>query len=165
VKTVSVPTSPATTSATARNLRPSSEGIMPSTVPVDPSPPDLPAVIADEHNYVRPRAIPAPGIDAYVWAKPPGESDGSATLSPIRGFNPMCDPTYGGGIANDFKPSNAVPGAPTAANDSPHIGCAGSAGDAICHNTCGTTCRRQSHLINDKWRTHHVQTRRGLNCV
>jgi cellulose 1,4-beta-cellobiosidase len=60
----------------------------------------------------RPRAAPAPGIDAYVWAKPPGESDGSATPSPIKGFNPMCDPTYGGGIANGYKPSTAAPGAP-----------------------------------------------------
>lgn len=60
----------------------------------------------------RPRANPAPGIDAYVWAKPPGESDGSATPTSIRGFNPMCDPTYRGGIANGFKPSTAAPGAP-----------------------------------------------------
>lgn len=60
----------------------------------------------------RPRANPAPGIDAYVWIKPPGESDGSATPSSIRGFNPMCDPTYSGGIGNGFKPSTAMPGAP-----------------------------------------------------
>jgi cellulose 1,4-beta-cellobiosidase len=60
----------------------------------------------------RPRAHPEPGIDAYVWAKPPGESDGSATPSPIRGFNPMCDPTYGGNTANGFNPSTALPGGP-----------------------------------------------------
>jgi cellulose 1,4-beta-cellobiosidase len=33
----------------------------------------------------RPRAVPAPGIDACVWAKPPGESDGSAMPSPGLG--------------------------------------------------------------------------------
>lgn len=60
----------------------------------------------------RPRANPAPGIDAYVWVKPPGESDGSATPSSIRGFNRMCDPTYGGGVANDYHPTTAAPGAP-----------------------------------------------------
>lgn len=60
----------------------------------------------------RPRATPAPGIDAYVWVKPPGESDGSATPSSIRGFNPMCDPTYRGNIANGYKPSTAMPGGP-----------------------------------------------------
>lgn len=49
----------------------------------------------------RPRATPAPGIDAYVWVKPPGESDGAASLElsydpldPAKGFDRMCDPTY-----------------------------------------------------------------------
>ena len=32
----------------------------------------------------RPRAAPAAGIDAYVWIKPPGESDGSSTPDPER---------------------------------------------------------------------------------
>jgi cellulose 1,4-beta-cellobiosidase len=59
-----------------------------------------------------PRADPGAGIDAYVWAKPPGESDGTGMPSPIRGFNPMCDPTYGGGIANDYHPSTALPNGP-----------------------------------------------------
>lgn len=62
----------------------------------------------------RPRANPAPGIDAYAWIKPPGESDGSAEPSPIRGFNRMCDPTYGGGVSSGFKPTLAAPGAPDA---------------------------------------------------
>ncbi|MFE6485778.1 glycoside hydrolase family 6 protein, partial [Streptomyces sp. NPDC057757] len=30
----------------------------------------------------RPKAAPAAGIDAYVWIKPPGESDGSSTAIP-----------------------------------------------------------------------------------
>ena len=37
----------------------------------------------------RPRAEPAPGIDAYFWVKPPGESDGSSDPSGPR-FDPMC---------------------------------------------------------------------------
>ncbi len=37
----------------------------------------------------RPRADPAPGIDAYYWVKPPGESDGSSDPQGPR-FDPMC---------------------------------------------------------------------------
>lgn len=37
----------------------------------------------------RPRADPAPGVDAYFWVKPPGESDGSSDPSGPR-FDPMC---------------------------------------------------------------------------
>ncbi len=37
----------------------------------------------------RPRAAPAPGIDAYFWIKPPGESDGSSDPAGPR-FDPMC---------------------------------------------------------------------------
>ncbi len=47
----------------------------------------------------RPQADPAahPHLDAYVWVKPPGESDGSSTEIPNdegKGFDRMCDPTY-----------------------------------------------------------------------
>jgi cellulose 1,4-beta-cellobiosidase len=48
----------------------------------------------------RPTVAPAPGIDAYVWVKPPGESDGVATAGiidptdPAKGFDRFCDPTY-----------------------------------------------------------------------
>ena len=43
----------------------------------------------------RPRSAPAAGIDAYVWIKPPGESDGAS--QPIdndegKGFDEMCAP-------------------------------------------------------------------------
>jgi cellulose 1,4-beta-cellobiosidase len=37
----------------------------------------------------RPRAEPAPGIDAYFWVKPPGESDGVADATQPR-FDPEC---------------------------------------------------------------------------
>jgi cellulose 1,4-beta-cellobiosidase len=63
----------------------------------------------------RPRAAPATGIDAYVWIKPPGESDGSSTMIPNdegKGFDRMCDPTYTGNPRNNNNPSTALPGAP-----------------------------------------------------
>lgn len=48
----------------------------------------------------RPTIAPEPGIDAYVWIKPPGESDGVAMAGvidptdPAKGFDRFCDPTY-----------------------------------------------------------------------
>ncbi|MDQ7907877.1 glycoside hydrolase family 6 protein [Phytohabitans sp. ZYX-F-186] len=63
----------------------------------------------------RPRANPATGIDAYVWVKPPGESDGSSTEIPNnegKGFDRMCDPTYGGNARNGNNATGALSGAP-----------------------------------------------------
>ncbi|GAA1634092.1 glycoside hydrolase family 6 protein [Actinoplanes couchii] len=63
----------------------------------------------------RPTAAPAAGIDAYVWVKPPGESDGSSTLIPNdegKGFDRMCDPTYTGNARNGNSMSGALAGAP-----------------------------------------------------
>jgi cellulose 1,4-beta-cellobiosidase len=63
----------------------------------------------------RPRAAPATGIDAYVWIKPPGESDGSSTAIPNdegKGFDRMCDPTYGGNPRNNNNMTGAKPNAP-----------------------------------------------------
>ncbi len=63
----------------------------------------------------RPRANPATGIDAYVWVKPPGESDGSSEEIPNnegKGFDRMCDPTYGGNARNGNNPSGALANAP-----------------------------------------------------
>jgi len=37
----------------------------------------------------RPRAAPAPGVDAYLWVKPPGESDGASEPS-ASGYDPAC---------------------------------------------------------------------------
>jgi cellulose 1,4-beta-cellobiosidase len=37
----------------------------------------------------RPRAAPAPGIDAYFWVKPPGDSDGSSDPTSAQ-FDPEC---------------------------------------------------------------------------
>jgi cellulose 1,4-beta-cellobiosidase len=63
----------------------------------------------------RPTAAPATGIDAYVWIKPPGESDGSSSLIPNnegKGFDQMCDPTYTGNARNGNSLSGALPNAP-----------------------------------------------------
>jgi cellulose 1,4-beta-cellobiosidase len=63
----------------------------------------------------RPRAAPNSGIDAYVWIKPPGESDGSSSLIPNdegKGFDRMCDPTYGGNARNNNNATGALPNAP-----------------------------------------------------
>ncbi len=63
----------------------------------------------------RPRANPATGIDAYVWVKPPGESDGSSEAIPNnegKGFDRMCDPTYGGNDRNGNNATGALGNAP-----------------------------------------------------
>ncbi|MEU0196129.1 glycoside hydrolase family 6 protein [Streptomyces afghaniensis] len=63
----------------------------------------------------RPQANPAAGIDAYVWMKPPGESDGASKVIPNpdgKGFDRMCDPTYEGNARNNYNMSGALPDAP-----------------------------------------------------
>ncbi|MFJ3891994.1 glycoside hydrolase family 6 protein [Streptomyces sp. NPDC090083] len=63
----------------------------------------------------RPQAAPATGIDAYVWMKPPGESDGSSTAianDEGKRFDRMCDPTYTGNARNGNNMSGALPNAP-----------------------------------------------------
>ncbi|WP_433469273.1 glycoside hydrolase family 6 protein [Spirillospora sp. CA-128828] len=63
----------------------------------------------------RPKAAPASGVDAYVWMKPPGESDGASKEIPNdegKGFDRMCDPTYGGNPRNNNNMSGALPDAP-----------------------------------------------------
>ncbi|KOV92683.1 cellulose 1,4-beta-cellobiosidase [Streptomyces sp. NRRL B-1140] len=63
----------------------------------------------------RPKAAPAAGIDAYVWMKPPGESDGASKQIPNdegKGFDRMCDPTYTGNPRNNYNMSGALSDAP-----------------------------------------------------
>jgi cellulose 1,4-beta-cellobiosidase len=67
----------------------------------------------------RPQANPGNGFAAYVWIKPPGESDGSSSLIPTgpsnpngKGFDRMCDPTYGGNSLNNNSPTGAMANAP-----------------------------------------------------
>lgn len=61
-----------------------------------------------------PQAAPQayPHVDALVWVKPPGDSDGSSTLIPNdegKGFDRMCDPTY---TTADGTLTGALPNAP-----------------------------------------------------
>jgi cellulose 1,4-beta-cellobiosidase len=63
----------------------------------------------------RPRANPTTGVDAYVWIKPPGESDGSSEEidnDEGKGFDQMCDPAYEGNARNRWNMSGALPNAP-----------------------------------------------------
>jgi cellulose 1,4-beta-cellobiosidase len=67
----------------------------------------------------RPVANPAPHFDAYVWIKPPGESDGtsdSAQTTPDaegKRFDPMCNPTGNSTYESSVK-TGALPNAPSA---------------------------------------------------
>ncbi|MBS5910092.1 MAG: glycoside hydrolase family 6 protein, partial [Paenibacillus macerans] len=59
-----------------------------------------------------PAGYPASHLDAFVWVKPPGESDGSSTEIPNnegKGFDRMCDPTY---TSANGTLTGALPGAP-----------------------------------------------------
>ena len=63
----------------------------------------------------RPRTAPAAGIDAYVWIKPPGESDGSSSLIPNdegKGFDAMCAPGNPNNPRNNNSETGALPNAP-----------------------------------------------------
>jgi cellulose 1,4-beta-cellobiosidase len=63
----------------------------------------------------RPTVSPAQGIDAYVWIKPPGESDGASKMiqnEDGKGFDRMCDPTYGGNERNGNSKTGALADAP-----------------------------------------------------
>jgi cellulose 1,4-beta-cellobiosidase len=63
----------------------------------------------------RPAAAPEAGVDAYVWVKPPGESDGASSAIPNdegKGFDRMCDPTYPGNVLNGNHMSGSLANAP-----------------------------------------------------
>ncbi|MET7981753.1 glycoside hydrolase family 6 protein [Streptomyces sp. NPDC005281] len=65
----------------------------------------------------RPATAPETGVDAYVWAKPPGESDGASQLvdnDEGKGFDRMCDPTYTGNGRNGNNLTGALPNSPLA---------------------------------------------------
>jgi cellulose 1,4-beta-cellobiosidase len=59
------------------------------------------------------------GVDAFVWVKPPGESDGVSEAGiidpedPAKGFDAMCDPDAQNRYNNAFG-TNALPNAPHA---------------------------------------------------
>jgi cellulose 1,4-beta-cellobiosidase len=66
----------------------------------------------------RPVAAPVPGVDAYLWIKRPGESDGASgpTLPPgldMYDVSQLCDPTASlPPIGDAYRPTNALPDAP-----------------------------------------------------
>ncbi|MEM7801111.1 MAG: glycoside hydrolase family 6 protein [Chloroflexota bacterium] len=68
----------------------------------------------------RPAPNPAPGLDAFVWVKPPGESDGISDPNftvdpddPAKRHDPMCDPSAQSSYNNAYS-TNALEGAPHA---------------------------------------------------
>ncbi|MFD2840861.1 glycoside hydrolase family 6 protein [Populibacterium corticicola] len=67
-----------------------------------------------ERPQTTPSGFPASHLDAFVWIKPPGESDGSASEIPNdegKGFDRMCDPTFHSPKL-DGQLTGAKPGAP-----------------------------------------------------
>jgi cellulose 1,4-beta-cellobiosidase len=68
---------------------------------------------------VRPTANPRPNVDAYVWVKPPGESDGTSNSSQTtpdaegKSFDPMCDPNAKSAYNSNYA-TGALPNAPAA---------------------------------------------------
>ncbi|GAA1277663.1 hypothetical protein GCM10009634_21320 [Saccharothrix xinjiangensis] len=64
----------------------------------------------------RPVASPVPGVDAYAWVKPPGESDGASSPLPYPGenHNRMCDPNYNSWPGASYRPTGAWPNTPPA---------------------------------------------------
>jgi cellulose 1,4-beta-cellobiosidase len=59
---------------------------------------------------VSPTASPSPGIDAYAWIKPPGESDGAPSPERVGGLWDRCAPRYEG--PGGLVASGAMPEAP-----------------------------------------------------
>jgi len=65
-----------------------------------------------ERPQASPPGFPASHLDAFVWVKPPGDSDGSSSLIPNdegKGFDRFCDPTF---TTPDGTLTNALPNAP-----------------------------------------------------
>jgi len=65
-----------------------------------------------EPPQAAPSGFPASHLDAFVWVKPPGDSDGSSSLidnNEGKGFDRMCDPTF---TTQYGVLSNALPNAP-----------------------------------------------------
>lgn len=65
-----------------------------------------------ERPQAAPAGFPASHLDALIWVKPPGDSDGSSRLIPNdegKGFDRMCDPTF---MTQYGVLTNALPDAP-----------------------------------------------------
>jgi cellulose 1,4-beta-cellobiosidase len=67
----------------------------------------------------RPVANPMSHVDAFVWVKPPGESDGTSNSSQTtpdsegKSFDPMCDPNAQSTYNSSYR-TGALPNAPPA---------------------------------------------------
>ncbi|MFF3889977.1 glycoside hydrolase family 6 protein [Streptomyces sp. NPDC001914] len=117
----------------------------------------------------RPATAPDTGIDAYVWAKPPGESDGASQAvdnDEGKGFDRMCDPTYTGNGRNGNNLTGALPNSPLAghwfsaqfrqllANANPPLsGSGGGGGDTQAPTTPGglTVGSTTSNSVSLSW--------------
>jgi cellulose 1,4-beta-cellobiosidase len=69
-----------------------------------------------ERPVAVPAGFPSSHLDAFVWVKPPGESDGSSTAianNEGKGFDRMCDPTFNAPALKGAL-TNALPNAPLA---------------------------------------------------
>ncbi|HEU4734446.1 MAG TPA: glycoside hydrolase family 6 protein [Kofleriaceae bacterium] len=65
-----------------------------------------------EPPQAAPSGFPASHLDAFVWVKPPGDSDGASSLIPNdegKGFDRFCDPTF---VTQYGVLTNALPNAP-----------------------------------------------------
>jgi cellulase/cellobiase CelA1 len=74
-----------------------------------------------ERPVAVPAGFPSSHLDAFVWVKPPGESDGSSTAianNEGKGFDRMCDPTFNAPALKGAL-TNALPNAPLAGHRFP----------------------------------------------
>jgi cellulose 1,4-beta-cellobiosidase len=65
-----------------------------------------------ERPQAAPPGFPSSHLDAFVWVKPPGDSDGASSVIPNdegKGFDRMCDPTF---LSPLGVLTNALPNAP-----------------------------------------------------
>ncbi|WP_418277413.1 glycoside hydrolase family 6 protein [Isoptericola jiangsuensis] len=70
-----------------------------------------------ERPTVTPSVSPESHLHAFVWVKPPGESDGNSEEIPNdqgKGFDRMCDPTYSDSVRLGGNLTGALSGAPVA---------------------------------------------------
>ena len=71
----------------------------------------------------RPRANPLPGVDAYVWIKPPGESDGTSDAAATtandegKSYDKMCGQSA---VERPYAPGKSIP--TDALPSAPHAG-------------------------------------------
>ena len=106
----------------------------------------------------RPTVSPAPGIDAYVWVKPPGESDGTSDRTAAR-YDDACgnaDATSGAPEAGSwFHPyflalvQNAVPPLDTSAPDAGTVPDASAATDAATPDAATTDVTPPDAIASD----------------